>query len=225
MIYKEFIESIPKGRVLEHKEVHHILPRCLGGGNDDSNLIYLTPREHFIAHKLLALENPLNDKLVYAFHLMSTDGRREVTSEEYEIAKTMKSNSMKGKTLHNKPHTEETRRKISERTKEALSRPEIHAKLVESHMHMSEEQRRAISEKQRGRKHSEETKRKMSQAHKGKTYSKMSDEARENMSKSRRGKIYSYNLTCRVCGKKFVGNNPGIRRCPECKGEEIYNDR
>lgn len=34
-------------------ERHHIIPRCMGGSNDNSNIVRLTPREHFIAHCLL----------------------------------------------------------------------------------------------------------------------------------------------------------------------------
>jgi hypothetical protein len=32
---------------------HHIIPKSLGGTNDSTNLVLLTPREHFIAHLLL----------------------------------------------------------------------------------------------------------------------------------------------------------------------------
>lgn len=35
-------------------ERHHIIPRCLGGNNDRNNLVYLTYREHFLIHWLLA---------------------------------------------------------------------------------------------------------------------------------------------------------------------------
>lgn len=35
-------------------EKHHIVPRSLGGGNEPSNLIRLTPEDHFFAHLLLA---------------------------------------------------------------------------------------------------------------------------------------------------------------------------
>lgn len=35
-------------------EIHHIVPKCLGGNNDKSNLVRLTAREHYIAHLLLA---------------------------------------------------------------------------------------------------------------------------------------------------------------------------
>lgn len=42
--------SPPSGRA----EIHHIKPRSLGGDNNQSNLIALTPRQHFVAHRLLA---------------------------------------------------------------------------------------------------------------------------------------------------------------------------
>ena len=50
--YDKFIES-RKHRVLPegtYTETHHILPKSLGGLNEDCNLIELTAREHFIAH-------------------------------------------------------------------------------------------------------------------------------------------------------------------------------
>ena len=34
-------------------EKHHILPKRLGGTNDKSNLVVLTPREHYICQLLL----------------------------------------------------------------------------------------------------------------------------------------------------------------------------
>lgn len=41
--------NIPRG----YKENHHILPKCLGGNNKKQNLVYLTGREHWVAHLLL----------------------------------------------------------------------------------------------------------------------------------------------------------------------------
>jgi len=37
-----------------YSEIHHVLPRSLGGTDDESNLIVLTSKEHFLAHVLLA---------------------------------------------------------------------------------------------------------------------------------------------------------------------------
>lgn len=36
-----------------YSERHHILPRCMGGSNNDDNLVTLTARQHFICHMLL----------------------------------------------------------------------------------------------------------------------------------------------------------------------------
>lgn len=47
-------------------ELHHIVPRCMGGTNEPLNLVLLTPREHFIAHVLLAKSNKGHSGLVYA---------------------------------------------------------------------------------------------------------------------------------------------------------------
>ena len=76
----------PDGLILER---HHIKPRCLGGTDDIFNLIDLTVREHYIAHKLLAEEYPEEEKLVCAWHFMSTikNGRYQATPEEYAASR------------------------------------------------------------------------------------------------------------------------------------------
>ena len=40
-------------KALTYKEEHHIIPKCAGGTNDKWNRIYLSVREHMLAHKLL----------------------------------------------------------------------------------------------------------------------------------------------------------------------------
>lgn len=99
MTYKEFIDNIleTRGRFAcgdEYHECHHIIPKCMNGLDDDTNLIDLFAREHFIAHKLLAIENPDNEKLIYAWWNMcqcpgSSQQRVNVTPEEYEEARKM----------------------------------------------------------------------------------------------------------------------------------------
>ena len=72
LTYNEFIQNIldTRGRFGvhegEYKERHHVIPKCLGGTNDKNNLIDLYAKEHYIAHKLLALENPSNNGLQFA---------------------------------------------------------------------------------------------------------------------------------------------------------------
>lgn len=98
LTYDEFINNIleTRGRFAcgdEYHERHHIVPRCMGGTNDEDNLIDLFAREHFIAHKLLAEENPNEEGLLYAWWCMSvatnryTKERYQVTAEEYEEAR------------------------------------------------------------------------------------------------------------------------------------------
>lgn len=91
--YKEFIQSIKDSRpneYFQYSERHHIVPRCMGGTDEEENLIYLTYREHFIAHRLLAEENPSEPGLVLAFDYMAkTRDNDTVTPEEYELAKRL----------------------------------------------------------------------------------------------------------------------------------------
>lgn len=55
------------------------------------NLIWLYPKEHFIAHKLLAEENPDNISLQYSFGAMSSSNRGlrdyNLTPEEYDLTR------------------------------------------------------------------------------------------------------------------------------------------
>ena len=118
MTYAEFIQNIlyNRGRFAcdnEYHERHHITPKCLGGTDDNENLIDLYAKEHFIAHKLLAEENPNNHGLIYAWWLMShcktTDQKRyECTPDEYEDAKItfskMHSERLKGLFAGEKNH-------------------------------------------------------------------------------------------------------------------------
>jgi hypothetical protein len=60
-----------RNRVLEgYGEVHHIIPKCMGGDDSEDNLVKLTAKEHFIIHKLLVEIYPTNNKLHYAAFLM-----------------------------------------------------------------------------------------------------------------------------------------------------------
>lgn len=74
MNYSKIYDSlITKGRnriLLEYGEKHHIVPRCLNGSDDKSNLVILTPEEHYIAHQLLIRIHPNNFALVKAAAMM-----------------------------------------------------------------------------------------------------------------------------------------------------------
>ena len=96
-----------------YQERHHIKPKCFGGTNDDDNLIYLYAEEHYYAHKLLALENPHEQKLQYPWWMLSTHNKNKISAEEYaeariNFSKTVsdlnsgENNGMFGKTTSNK---------------------------------------------------------------------------------------------------------------------------
>lgn len=70
-IYNSLIESASTRTTPGYYEIHHILPRCIGGDNSPSNLVKLTPEEHFLAHQLLVKIHPNNSKLAFAAHLMT----------------------------------------------------------------------------------------------------------------------------------------------------------
>ena len=60
-------------------EKHHIIPRCMFGTDKASNLVLLTPDEHFVAHQLLVKIYPEVDKLIFALVVMS--GKNPITNK------------------------------------------------------------------------------------------------------------------------------------------------
>lgn len=77
LIYFSIIENA-RLRVLpkdQYKETHHIVPRSLGGGNELSNLVDLTYKEHRICHKLLVkMTDSINrSKMSYALLFFKID--------------------------------------------------------------------------------------------------------------------------------------------------------
>lgn len=103
--YQEFITDILNTRGRNgcgdlYHESHHIIPKCIGGSNEKDNLIDLYAREHFIAHKLLAQENPDIHGLLSAYAVMAlmkndNQERQYATPEEYEDARISFSDAMK----------------------------------------------------------------------------------------------------------------------------------
>ncbi|EGJ6623143.1 HNH endonuclease [Salmonella enterica] len=85
-------------------ETHHIIPRCVGGTNDESNLVNLTRREHFVCHRLLARNG---GKLELSFRMIR-NRTRSGNSREYDIARLNVTN------VHRQyKHSEETKIKMS----------------------------------------------------------------------------------------------------------------
>lgn len=61
------------GRAIEcYTERHHILPRCLGGDDEEANIAVLTAEEHYVAHQLLVRLHPYDLGILSAAHVMTT---------------------------------------------------------------------------------------------------------------------------------------------------------
>lgn len=68
-------------------EKHHILPRSLGGSDDETNLVYLTYREHYIAHRMLFNIYPRNYSVAQAYVLMGKYTTEDVKFRSKSYAK------------------------------------------------------------------------------------------------------------------------------------------
>jgi len=123
--YERLIERAQARSIMpgEYFESHHIVPKCLGGTNDSSNLVKLFPEEHYVAHQLLVKMHPHDDKILSAAIVMGgkKKGREQCNNKIYGWLKKRMSKSRKGKPGH--PRSEETRRKMSESQKKVIRGP------------------------------------------------------------------------------------------------------
>lgn len=172
-------------------ERHHILPKCLGGIDSKDNLIYLTPREHFVAHKLLTEENPHDSKLQYSYLLLSTHKGSRLTEYDYEEYR-IKASKVYSETLsrennpfYGKTHTEES--------KLMMSLTHQNVKLSESHKANISKSMKEASKSQR---HIENFKKNTS-----------------NYRKQRSEGVFEYSCTCTICGIKFYSKGPTAKTC------------
>jgi hypothetical protein len=121
-VYDSIINYRKNNEPEGYYENHHIVPRCLGGSDDDSNLVKLTLREHFVVHKLLYKIYPEEKGICYAYWMMCN--RTNAKARDYAVAKEQfnKINSEKGKLLvgeknpmYGRNHSSQTRKLISKR--------------------------------------------------------------------------------------------------------------
>lgn len=122
MNYQKIYDSLINSRLKtttpsDYYETHHILPRCLGGTDDEENLIRLTAREHFFAHLLLAKIH--GGKLWHGLHLMASRVTGRISSHIYEMQRKhsakVHSKFMKGRKPPNfgKKMSDAQKRKLS----------------------------------------------------------------------------------------------------------------
>ena len=90
LIYEQLVTRGKKRSKIEgYQERHHIIPRCMGGGDEDTNIVNLTAREHFISHKLLTKIYPDVGGLWAAIKFMYASKKDGfvLTSRQYKIVR------------------------------------------------------------------------------------------------------------------------------------------
>lgn len=92
--------------LLGYVEKHHVIPTCMEGTNEKSNLVYLTASEHYVAHQLLVKIYPGNTSLIRSAYMMTVDATGgRVNNKRYEWLKKrvaiIMSENRKGKTKEN----------------------------------------------------------------------------------------------------------------------------
>ena len=129
-LYTRFIES--RSQPIGYFEEHHILPRSLGGDNKPENLINLTAREHFIAHRILAkcFTGSKKRAMIYALNMFrNVDNKKDyqkyqITSRTYEYIKKEYI-----KVLTHRMNLPSTIKRIREQNKKLWASPEFRKKM------------------------------------------------------------------------------------------------
>jgi hypothetical protein len=88
--YSIIAQAAARGPVLGYSEVHHIIPKSLGGDNSKTNLVRLTPKEHFLCHRLLTkmTVGPAKAKMIYAIRRLSYTGNRYQSERHVASSRT-----------------------------------------------------------------------------------------------------------------------------------------
>lgn len=211
--YNNIINSaLLRPELMEYHEIHHIIPKSLGGTESPDNLVKLTAREHFICHYLLTKFTSGSDyyKMVYACQGMRRSRNyqhRYINSRLYEVIKKEAAEIQRKRFLG---------KKLSKEHREAISNG------LRGRVHSPEtiEKRRKSNT---GLRRTEEQKLKMSLAQKDRA-SKMTPEEKKNIalkiSDSLKGNgkgIPKSNAHKEKISKSLKGKTKGIPKSEETK--------
>jgi hypothetical protein len=125
--YYAIVNKAKNTQYNQYTEKHHIIPRCLGGSDENENLIRFSAREHFICHWLLTkmTEGSNFEKMIHAMRMLKAENPNQtryetkITARVYENIKqdysliASKNNSGFKNGFYGKHHTEEAKQRIS----------------------------------------------------------------------------------------------------------------
>lgn len=210
-IYYHIIDRA-KHRILpkeSYKELHHIIPKSLGGMDNKENLVFLTAREHLICHLLLIrmTSSTYKAKMISAAWSMANlenDGqnRTKLNSRQYSVLREQFSKSHSLRMKENNP----------------MSLPEV------KHIHQQSIIKRGKTLGMTGKNHTEKTINLLKERNKGQPvpeekrlaasifHSNRPKELSEKYSR-----IHSSTIKCEFCGRMA---NPGTYarwHGPKCK--------
>lgn len=186
-------------------EGHHTFPVSIFGKN--KRIVYLTGREHYIAHALLekiyikryGIDDNRTQKMVYAFWGMN---RKSSTNQRYNNSYLYESSKIRFKNLVSDRCGEKNSfygKKHSEKTKE-LIRQKVRGNKTWLGRRHSEETKEKLRKKSIGRKPSEETRKKLSEKSKGRKHTeqtlqkmrgkKLTEEQKQKLREVNKGNKY-----------------------------------
>jgi hypothetical protein len=105
--------------ILGYSEKHHIIPKCMEGTDEKSNIAHLSAQEHFVAHQLLVKIYPNEKGLIYSCMMMGGNKNlKQRTGKVYSWLKQKQSNARLGQNKHNNSSVAIMAAKLFGRTKE-----------------------------------------------------------------------------------------------------------
>ena len=206
--YEKLIERSKYRKVIGYVEKHHIIPKCLGGGNEDSNISFLTPEEHYLAHLLLVKIYPNEPKLLMAARYMCYGNKKNGERKNNKIFGWLRRKHAEAMRTMNlgKLQSKET---IAKRSLSTLGKKRMPLSIESIEKRTATRKLKESGKKRKPR--SEETKKKLSEANKGKRPTE------ETLQKIRTSLAMRPKLTCPHCQKIGSGGAMHYWHFDNCK--------
>lgn len=204
-------------------ERHHIIPKSLGGTDDTDNIVKLTPKEHFICHRLLTkmvIDFQHKIKMHNAVWMMqstsSNQKRYQISSNTYQVLKENIANAYRNNPNH---------RSIESRQKQSNT---LKGRTWEERfgIERADALKKKCSDSKRGKSRSQETKQKLRKANLGKKLNHpsplkgrtTSDAVKQKISNSLKGR--SGRMVSEETKQKISESNTGKIRSEESKSKQ-----